>query len=134
MSSSHTAYHLSLLLHLRSILQAVAEAEQIPEESHELFLQRYDRMLEDLQAADPVALADGQELLVQVFHRYPQIAHLLPRDLLWFFAGECLHYLDDAEVRLYQCLDERRHEAEQEGESFDWLAEREALLLELRGD
>lgn len=133
MSSSHTEHHLMLLGHLRGILQAVAEAEQIPQESHELFIEQYDQLLLDLQVGHPEALAAGQEVLVKVFQRYPQIGHLVPRDLLWFFAGECLHYMADEEIELYQQLDERRHAAEEEGRVFDWNSERQALVEPLLG-
>lgn len=127
MALSYTEYHLSLLAHLRAILHALGESEQIPEESHELFLQRFDQLAEDMSAQSGDVVADGQELIVQVFHRYPQIAHLVPRDLLWFFGGDCLHYMPDEEIDMYQQLDERRFVVEEAGEGFDWLAERQRL-------
>ena len=128
MSLSYFEYHLSLLEHLRTILHALGEAEQIPEESHQLFLQRFDQLAADLREQQPDASHDGQDLIVQVFHRYPQIAHLVPRDLLWFFAGDCLHYMPDDEIDLYQRLDEQRFAAEEAGEAFDWDASRRELL------
>ncbi|MFH7813504.1 PA2817 family protein, partial [Acetobacter lovaniensis] len=83
----------------------------VPEESHALFLERFD----DLRAQLPVDPIEsqylGQDLLCQVIVRYPQIAHLVPRDLLWYFAGDCLHYMPDEEISLYQALEERRFEA-----------------------
>jgi hypothetical protein len=71
----------------------------------------------------------GQDILTQVITRYPQIAHLIPRDLLWFFAGDCLHYLADEEIDLYQALEERRYEAEQNDEPFDWNQEKQLLAM-----
>ena len=32
-------------------------------------------------------LIQGQELLCKIVAGYPQLMHLLPRDLLWFFGG-----------------------------------------------
>ena len=127
--SNIVADHLVLLDHLRSILVAVGEAEQVPEESHALFLERFDELLASLPI-DPIESQDlGQDILTQVISRYPQIAHLIPRDLLWYFAGDCLHYLSDEEIDLYQALEERRFEAEQNDEPFDWNQEKQLLAL-----
>ena len=124
--SNIVADHLVLLDHLRSILVAVGEAEQVPEESHALFLERFDELLASLPI-DPIESQYlGQDILTQVISRYPQIAHLIPRDLLWYFAGDCLHYLSDD---LYQALEERRFEAEQNDEPFDWNQEKQLLAL-----
>ncbi|WP_095078796.1 PA2817 family protein [Pseudomonas sp. Irchel s3h17] len=114
---------------LRSILVAVGEAEQVPEESHALFLERFDELRASLPI-DPIESQYlGQDLLCQVIQRYPQIAHLVPRDLLWYFAGDCLHYMPDDEIHLYQALEERRYEAEQNDEPFDWNQEKQLLAL-----
>ena len=127
--SNVVADHLVLLDHLRSILVAVGEAEQVPEESHSLFLERFDE-LRALLPIDPIESQYlGQDLMSQVILRYPQIAHLVPRDLLWFFGGDCLHFMPDEELALYQRLDERRHEAESRGEAFDWAQEQRLMAL-----
>lgn len=126
---SHLEHHLALLQHLRGILVALGEAEQVLDDSHALFLERYDELLADLQQ-DPVASQYlGQDLICQIFHRYPQIAHLVPRDLLWYFGGDCLHYMPDEEISLYQTLDEQRFEAEEKGEAFDWLQHKQLLMM-----
>ena len=127
--SNVVADHLVLLDHLRSILVAVGEAEQVPEESHTLFLERFDE-LRALLPIDPIESQYlGQDLMSQVILRYPQIAHLVPRDLLWFFGGDCLHYMPDEELDLYQALEERRHEAELNDEPFDWNQEKQLLAM-----
>ena len=127
--SNVVADHLVLLDHLRSILVAVGEAEQVPEESHALFLERFDDLLASLPI-DPIESQYlGQDILTQVIARYPQIAHLIPRDLLWYFAGDCLHYLSDEEIDLYQALEERRYEAEQNDEPFDWNQEKQLMAM-----
>ncbi|HWH89958.1 MAG TPA: PA2817 family protein [Pseudomonas sp.] len=127
--SNVVADHLVLLDHLRSILVAVGDAEQVPEESHALFLERFDELLASLPIAPIESQYLGQDILTQVISRYPQIAHLIPRDLLWFFAGDCLHYLSDEEIDLYQALEERRYEAEQNDEPFDWNQEKQLLAM-----
>jgi len=127
--SNVVADHLVLLDHLRSILVAVGEAEQVPEESHALFLERFDELLTSLPV-DPIESQYlGQDILTQVIARYPQIAHLIPRDLLWYFAGDCLHYLSDEEIDMYQALEERRYEAEQNDEPFDWNQEKQLMAM-----
>lgn len=127
--SNVVADHLVLLDHLRSILVAVGEADQVPEESHALFLERFDELLASLPINPIESQYLGQDILTQVITRYPQIAHLIPRDLLWFFAGDCLHYLSDEEIDLYQALEERRYEAEQNEEPFDWNQEKQLLAM-----
>lgn len=129
MSTDIQSHTLALLTHLRSILGALGEAEQVEETNHALFLERFDELLNELNS-DPVASQYlGQEIICQVFQRYPQIAHLVPRDLLWFFGGDCLHYMPDEEIEMYQLLDERRFIAEENGEPFDWAQEKQLLAL-----
>lgn len=93
----------SLLLHLRSILESLDESEYLAQESHSYFMERFDELLES-----PQDRYLGQELISQIFHRYPQIAHLVPRDLLWFFGGDCLHFMPDEEIALYQAKEEQQ--------------------------
>ena len=131
--ASHLEHHLALLNHLRGILVALGEAEQVLDDSHALFLERYDELLAELPR-DPVSSQYlGQDLISQVFNRYPQIAHLVPRDLLWFFGGDCLHFMPDEEIALYQTLDERRFAAEENVEPFDWHQEKQLLTLPTDG-
>lgn len=127
MATPHLEYHLQLLQHLRTILVALAEAEQVPEESHALFLERFDDLLNQLPIDPLQSQYLGQDLICQVIQRYPQIAHLVPRDLLWFFGGDCLHFMPDEELSLYQQLEERRYEAEQNGETFDWNLQKQLM-------
>ena len=127
--SNVVADHLVLLDHLRSILVAVGEAEQVPEESHTLFLERFDE-LRALLPIDPIESQYlGQDIMCQVIERYPQIAHLVPRDLLWYFGGACFNFLSDEELDMYEALEERRHEAEENGEPFDWNQEKQFMAL-----
>jgi hypothetical protein len=129
MANSHLDHHIALLNHLRGILVALGEAEQVPEESHALFLERFDELLEQLPVDPLESQYLGQDLMCQVIQRYPQIAHLVPRDLLWFFAGDCLHFMPDEEIDLYQALEDRRFEAEENDEPFDWNQEKQLLAM-----
>ena len=129
MATNDLNHNLALLDLLRSILVAVGDAEQIPEESHALFIERFDEM----KSALPVDPIDsqylGQDIMCQVIERYPQIAHLVPRDLLWFFGGACFNFLSDEELDMYEALEERRYEAEQNDEPFDWNQEKQLLAM-----
>jgi len=70
----------------------------------------------------------GQQLMCRVVAAYPQLMPLLHRDLLWFFGGDCLHYMPDEEIARFQELDERRHQALAEGRHFSYERERAKLF------
>jgi len=72
--------------------------------------------------------------MCQVIERYPQIAHLVPRDLLWYFGGACFNFLSDEELDMYEALEERRHEAEQNDEPFDWNQEKQLMAMPVSDD
>ncbi|MGX5219219.1 MULTISPECIES: PA2817 family protein [Pseudomonas] len=129
MTSSHLDHHLALLTQLRGILVALGEAEQVLDDSHALFIERYDELIALLPVDTESSLYLGQDLISQIFHRYPQIAHLVPRDLLWFFGGDCLHFMPDEEIEMFQTLDERRFEAMENDQPFDWNQEKRLLAL-----
>ncbi len=128
MTTPHVKHHLELLAHLRTILVAVADAEVIPENHHALFLERFDDMVERLNDSTE-DLYMGQDIISQVFQRYPQIAHLVPRDLLWFFGGDCLHFMPDDEIDKFQQLEDRRYAALEKGEGFDWNQELQLMFM-----
>ena len=134
MATNDLNHNLVLLSHLRSILVAVGEAEQIPDDSHALFLERFDEMMLALPV-DPIESQYlGQDIMCQVIERYPQIAHLVPRDLLWYFGGACFNFLSDEELDMYEALEERRHEAEQNDEPFDWNQEKQLMAMPVSDD
>lgn len=128
MTTPHVKHHLELLAHLRTILVAVADAEVIPENHHALFLERFDDMVERLNDSTE-DLYMGQDIISQVFQRYPQIAHLVPRDLLWFFGGDCLHFMPDDEIDKFQQLEDRRYAALEKCEDFDWNQELQLMFM-----
>ena len=61
----------------------------------------------------------GPPLIARLFDSFPAFAPTFPRQLLWFFGGECLHYMTDEEIVQFQQLEEMRASALQAGESFD---------------
>jgi hypothetical protein len=65
-------------------------------------------------------LIQGQQLLCKLVAGYHHLMPLLPRDLLWFFGGDCLHYMPDDEISIFQTLDEQRHSAKETGQPFNY--------------
>lgn len=74
--------------------------------------------LADIGGSD--LLIQGQQLLCKIVSTYPHLMPILPRDLLWFFGGDCLHYMPDEEIRIFQALDEQRETAKESNESFSY--------------
>ena len=73
----------------------------------------------------------GPVLIDRLFTTYTDFAPTLPRELLWFFGGDCLHYMPDEEIAQFQQLEDMRLEAEGRGETFI-LREAKAKLLNLQ--
>lgn len=127
-------YHLALLNSLFDTLRAQSVLmTQVPEESNILFLERFEELTAQLEAGDQDALYSGQEVICQVITRYPQVAHMIPRDLLWYFGGDCLHYMPDEEIAQYQLLDEHQADAAARGEEFNWEQARQLLMSKAQG-
>jgi len=71
---------------------------------------------------------DGPTLISRLFTGFPDFAPTFPRDLLWFFGGECLHFMPDEEIGTYQQLDQLRRDAGARGEILDMRSARANLL------
>ncbi|MCV6625069.1 MAG: dehydrogenase [Cellvibrionaceae bacterium] len=52
---------------------------------------------------------NGQWLISHAVANYPEITPQIPRDLFWFFGGDCLHYMPDEEISRFQALDDACH-------------------------
>ena len=71
---------------------------------------------------------DGPALVMRLLTHYPDFAPDFPRELLWFLGGECLHFMPDEEIAVYQQLDELRAAAATRGEVIDFAEARAKLL------
>lgn len=60
----------------------------------------------------------GQWLISQTVANYPHITPLVPRDLFWYFGGDCLHFMPDEEISKFQQLDEICHESDQQAINY----------------
>ncbi len=84
----------------------------------------FDRLV----AGDGDLYGDGASLVNRLFTGFPELAPLFPRDLLWFLGGECLHFMPDGEIEMYQQLEQQRLQAAGRGETLDLKAARANLL------
>ena len=81
-----------------------------------------------LAAGEGDLYVDGPMLVSRLFTTYPDFAPAFPRDLLWFFGGECLHYMPDEEISAYQKLDDMRSAAALRGETLSMREARANLM------
>ena len=80
----------------------------------------------DEQSADLYSL--GPDLITRLFSNFPEFAPTFPRQLLWFLGGDCLHYMADEEIALFQQLEDMRLAAASRGETFKFEESRAKLL------
>ena len=70
----------------------------------------------------------GPDLTTRLFNNFPEFAPTFPRQLLWFFGGDCLHYMPDEELAQFQQLEDMRLAAASRGETFKFEESRARLL------
>jgi len=104
-------------LHLRT--------ENLPPEDP---LRELAQAFADLAGAPREAYSLGPALVARLFTTYPEMAPLLPRQLLWFLGGDCLHYMPDEEIEVFQRLEDMRREAAARGDVLDLQRARAKLL------
>lgn len=115
----YQGYHRQLLQQLTETVSASApfSGEQYGEQDH-AFLARL-QTLTSQSTINEEFYAEGQALLCHIIANYPHLTPAISRDLLWFFSGDCMHFLSDEEIDMYSQLDELRYEAERLGASFN---------------
>lgn len=117
-----------LAFHLKLLNAFIAQTEQqVPfcltecESEHMEFL---TKLKELTQIGNTELLIQGQALFCRIVAAYPHLMPIVPRDLLWFFGGDCLHYMPDHEIDVFQRLDEARAAAQHNQDSFIYEKER----------
>ena len=126
--ADYTEHHRQLISLMRiTFARMVAEGDEqvvsLPED-----------LIEKLDALDTGDLAGdefyqiGQEFICRLVGGFPQLTQYIARDLFWFFGGDCLHYMPDEEIQVYQQLDEMRAAANATGEEFNYAEERASLM------
>lgn len=112
-------YHLELLAAFSAQVQQLPPFNiEFPQEEDKEFLVALAGLQQQPQNGD--FLEQGQLLMCRVVGTYPHLMPLLYRDLLWFFGGDCLHYMPDEEIAVFQRLDEQREDAKQQCAPFSY--------------
>ena len=90
--------------HCRGLLESFAREllERTRELGPEDGLRELALAFGELAAGDADPHDQGRDLVFRLFTTYPDFAPGFPRDLLWFFGGECLHYLADEEIAEFE--------------------------------
>ncbi len=126
---NHLDFHINLLKASfnRLLKQPPFNSREMAQEDQD-FLAQLVALVKALEASDQEALYLGQEAISRLIRGYPHLVPLIDRDLFWFFGGDCLHFMPDEEIELFQRLDEQRFEAEARGEAFDIEAARARIF------
>ncbi|MGY0219135.1 PA2817 family protein [Endozoicomonadaceae bacterium StTr2] len=124
--TSCRAYSIQQLRQLARTLPPALEVI-IDEDTVKVISDRLDNIIVGLEHGGEDALQDGQLFICQIIGNYPQLTPMITRDLLWFFGGDCLHFMPDEELEKFQQLDEQQAEAVSKGEHFDWSEARTVL-------
>ncbi|MFK4751988.1 MULTISPECIES: PA2817 family protein [Oceanospirillaceae] len=94
--------HIRLLQKLKSRLEAASESEVINTD----MIHQLAALIDQLTQQSETAYEDTRQWLNNLMMHTPQLAPAIDRELLWIFGGDCLHYLTDEEIRLFQQQDE----------------------------
>ncbi len=95
-------------------------------EADQAFIQCLDALCMTTEFSEDLR-EKGQWLIDRVVMSYDHLLPFLSRDLMWFFGGNCLHYMSDEEIHFYQQLDELRHAAESQNREFDSIAAKQFI-------
>lgn len=92
------------LTHCRSLLAGFAREfstrtrELPPEDSLRMLALEFS----SIAAGERDMYLEGPRLVSRLFTTYPDFAPTFPRELLWFFGGECLHFMPDEEIAEFE--------------------------------
>lgn len=89
----------------RQCLQAVAAAERTDE--FEQLLAAFERLLELMGSLSPEYEHQGRVVLTRIQSQLPELWPHVDRRLLWFFGGDCLHFLSDEEIDAFQAAEDQ---------------------------
>ena len=124
--SSYLGFHQQLVADLLARANTLAAASGTLEESQQQILQLLERL--SRATPDESFYSDGQACVCKIIAAWPQLTPAVPRDLLWFFGGDCLQFMPDDEIARYQKLDEARYDAEQDGQAVVFSELRSKIL------
>lgn len=111
LNSSYQQYHYALFAQLAAkICNTPPFNDTSPEEQEAVFLEKLSSIDQKNFCTDDT-LTTGQWLIAKIVSCYPHITPETPRDLFWYFGGECLHFLGDEEIQYFQNIDEAYHDS-----------------------
>jgi len=127
--NQYHSFHIQLLeqTYNQLICRYPFNVEDLPLQEQE-FLDSYLSLIEHCKNFSEGYIENGQVLCISWIRAYSELTPLLPRDLLWFFSGDCLHYMPDEEIEQFQRLDELRYEAESAAAEFNYATERAKIF------
>jgi hypothetical protein len=126
MNTQYVQYHRKLLQALQQAAAQAMPTNELSEEDQQL-LEQLDHITNS-KSFDETFFDIGQRALCRIVAAHPFLAPQVPRDLFWLFGGDCLHFMPDEEISLYQQLDELRFEAENDNTVFDYEKQRARIL------
>lgn len=129
-SNEPVNHYVRLLQQVETRMKKATASHQYAIEAH--ILHQLAQVIELFMQQSDSAYQSGQEWLISILTHHPQLTPTIDRDLLWFFGGECLHFMTDEEISIFQKLDEMEAEHQQQGMSFD--RESTKTLLKSQGD
>jgi hypothetical protein len=109
MSEPHPPRLQTALADLRTLHRATLASPEFAEprgEIQERLLARFEQLLEALEQHSTDYEYLGRELLSTLQAQFPDIWPLVDRHLLWFFGGDCLHFLTEEEIAEFQARDD----------------------------
>lgn len=114
----YLAYHKHLIAQLAHKAVELLDAAPFKEDVHQDLSLRLNALTKT--DMDDAFYTDGQSCLCKIIAAWPQLMASVPRDLLWFFGGDCLQFMPDEEIDRFQQLDEARFEAESTESPLDY--------------
>ena len=125
------AYHVELLNQLPLQLAKLENSDQEYNQENTI-LQQLGQLIESLKDSSAQqydsAVFEGQQWFYRFLTHNPELAPAIHRDLLWFFGGECLHFMPDEEIEKYQMLDDAMAEAMLRNVPFNYTLSREQIF------
>ena len=99
-------FHRRMLAEFTEKLPKALE-EVVQEEQRSELIANLHQACEELDANQVDGWHLGQNWLFSFIGNHPQLTPVVPRDLLWFFGGDCLHFLTDEEIDRFQLIEDR---------------------------
>jgi predicted small metal-binding protein len=86
-------------------------------ETDQAFIEQLKQLTESEKGDDDYTFR-GQHLITQIIANYPHITPEVSRDLMWLLGGDCLHFMSDEEIELYQKIEEHIYEEHNQGKEL----------------